>query len=91
MTHTIAVDDVTYDTLRTGAEENGRTLVGQLRWLLGVQKPIEKKQNYVINGDAEPRPSNQAELQQLLDRLQYFDEDTPEYQETLSRIKKFQK
>lgn len=90
MTHTIAVDDATYEILRTGAEEYGRTIVGQLRWLLGTQKPIEKKQNYVINEDAESKLSNQDRAEQLTEKLKYFDEDSPEYQEALIELQRLQ-
>ena len=91
MTHTIAVDNVTYDTLKNLAESEGRTIVGQLRFILReFFENGEEGETLKSDGRSAPTKST-SELQQLIDRLQYFDEDAPEYQEALSRIKELQK
>lgn len=91
MTHTIAVDNDTYATLKNLAESEGRTIVGQLRFIL--RDFFENgEEGETLKSDEQLSPTkNTSELQQLVDRLQYFDEGTPEYQETLSMIKELQK
>lgn len=85
MTHTISVDDATFVTLKKLADKNGRTIVGQLRWLLNGQETITVSDN---NGGGIHESS---EFQQLYNKLQYLDEESPEYNETLSKISKLQK
>lgn len=88
MTHTISVDDATFATLKRLANKSGRTIVGQLRWLLGEQDAtFRATRSYATNiSDDES-----SEFKQLFNKLQYLDEDSPEYEETLSKISKLQK
>lgn len=90
MTKRIAVDDVTFVTLKKLANKNGRTIVGQLRWLLNEQEVTPKavKPHTLAPSGNEDEPS---ELQQMVNRLKYFEEGSPEYEEALSKISELQK
>ena len=94
MVKRIAVDDVTFVTLKNLANKNGRTIVGQLRWLLDRQEPIFRAADpytFAPSGNDGDDMSESSEFQQLYDRLQYLDEDSPEYEETLLKLSKLQK
>ena len=89
MTHTISVDNATFVTLKRLADENGRTIVGQLRWLLS-------EENNNIGNKVEPNGGSGdggdvSELQQMINRLAYFEEGSPEYEEAIEKIIELQK
>lgn len=88
MTKRIAVDDATFATLKRLANKNGRTIVGQLRWLLGEQDAtFRAARPYAIDASDD----ESSEFKRLFNKLQYLDEESPEYEETLSKISKLQK
>ena len=94
MVKRIAVDDATFATLKNLANKNGRTIVGQLRWLLDRQEFIFRVADpYTLapSGNDGVDMSESSEFQQLYDKLQYLDEDSPEYEETLLKLSKLQK
>ena len=94
MAHTISVDDGTFGTLKRLANENGRTIVGQIRWLLesnmgaaidNVQRTTDQPSDKGLSAVEE------SELQMMNNRLQYFEEGSPEYEAALERISELQK
>ena len=88
MAHRILIDDDTYVTLKTLAKDNGRTMVGQLRFLLRGHSSSPQ----VVVGQA-PQPAksgSKLKLEQAVERLKYFEEGTEEYNEALDRIAELQ-
>lgn len=94
MTHTISVDDVTFVTLKKLANKNGRTIVGQLRWFLNEQEAAPKavKPHAFAPSDNGGEDADEpSELQQMVNRLKYFEEGSPEYEEAIVKISELQK
>lgn len=94
MTHTISVDDATFVTLKKLANESGRTIVGQLRWLLSGQEVVAgavSPHPVALSGNKDKEAGEITELQQMVNRLKYFEEGSPEYEEALERIIELQK
>ena len=88
MAHRILIDDDTYVTLKTLAKDNGRTMVGQLRFLLRGHNSLPQ----VVVGQA-PQPAKtgpKLKLEQAVERLKYFEEGTEEYNEALDMIAELQ-
>lgn len=85
----IAVDIDTYTKLKNNAQNSGRTIVGEIRYLLRSDAPtpvyrsVSSATSQVEDADYDDK---QAKLQQMQNRLQYFDEDSEEYQEALDEI-----
>lgn len=101
----IAIDDVTYVTLKKLAEADGRSLVGELRFILREYAGREESHASVGNGfgpqmmttklqhssNKDKGAGEITELQQMVNRLKYFEEGSPEYEEALERIIELQK
>lgn len=92
----IAIDDGTYGTLRALADENGRTIVGQLRWLLNSKwsatTTVDNSQRTTAKPSDEGKSEEEeSELQAMINRLKYFEEGSPEYDAALDRISELQK
>ena len=94
----VALDDATHETLKELADQNGRTIMGQLKFIINQQvltgatsdsSSLAAKATPIII-DQEAGQQTQTEKQQLMDRLKYFDEDSPEYQEALAELQKLQ-
>ena len=88
----VAIDIDTYTKLKEDAKNNGRTIVGEIRYLL--QSKIGDAPSYLDEEEGEnthnmfkkPKSEKQVRLQQMQNRLQYFDEGSEEYQEALEEI-----
>lgn len=90
----IAVDNDTFVTLKKLADKNGRTIVGQLRWFLNEQEAISRAvdTNTLPSSDNGSEDTDEpSELQQMANRLQYFEEGSPEYEEAVAKISELQK
>lgn len=99
----IAVDVATYTKLKNMAKNDGRTMGGEIRFLmnlagnnavaqagptidLGYVQATEPSVDLLANHKSE----KQIKLEQMVNRLKYFEEGSPEYEEVLSKISELQ-
>lgn len=102
MTKRIALDDDTYVILKSVAQANGRTIVGQLRYtfkdssILPASSASSASQVTANNGGhkmyiEKPKTEAQLKIQELAKKLDELDEGSDEYLDVLDEIAKLQK
>lgn len=84
----IAIDYDTYIKLKESAQNNGRTIVGEIRYLIrtNTNAAASYLDSTSISPFEKPKSEKQIRLQQMQNRLECFEEDSPEYQEALAEI-----